>query len=154
MRWAFVGLVLAASLAGAALAQDEQLTTDRFQWERAPNIREAFVRYVPPRAINDQVSGAALVCCTVNRRRQLDCEIAAESQPDYGFGNATVRFMRLYTMSEASYAEWQADPKPIARAMRWYVGDPTPETFARLAAIGETWRGLCSALDEAEAETE
>lgn len=152
MRWVIVGAVLAASLTGAALAQNDPLTTDRFQWEREPNVREAFVRYVPPRAIDDQISGAASVCCTVNNRRRLECEIAAESQPDYGFGNATVRFMRLYTMSQASYAEWQADPKPIARTMRWFVGDPTPETFARLAALGEEWRGLCSAPSETEQE--
>ena len=144
MRWVLVGLVLAASLATAALAQSTHIGTDRFQWEREPNVREAFVRYVPDRAMNEQVSGSALVCCTVNRRRRLDCEIVRESQPDYGFGDATERFMRLYTMSEASYAEWQANPQRIARTMRWYVGDPTPETHARLAALGEEWRGLCS----------
>ncbi len=144
MRWVLVGLVLTASLAGAALAQNDQLTTDRIQWERVPN-HEAFVRYVPHRAVNDQVSGAAHVCCTVNRRRHLDCQFAAESQPEYGFGDATVRFMRHFRMTESSYAEWQVNPERIARTMRWYVGEPTAETHARLAEFGQEVRGLCSA---------
>ena len=147
MRLIVAAALIVSCLAGVALAQQsEAFDTSNIQWEQAPELREVFVRYIPDRAMREEVSGAALVCCTFDRRRRLNCEVARETQEGYGFGQATIRIMRLYRVSETSYAEWQAASQPrISRTMRWYVGEPTPELHARLAEFGESVRGVCTA---------
>lgn len=159
MRLLVVAGIFAFCVIGAAVAQEGAAgpqtesaqesgvyNTSNVQWEREPDLREAIVRYRPRRAADENVSGAALVCCTVDNRRRLDCETMLETTEGYGFGNASARVVRLYQMTEASYAEWQLDPRPIARTLRWYIGDPPYSIDAQqLASFVQQARGLCSA---------
>lgn len=146
MRVVAVVMLIVACVAGAAVAQVSGVyDTSNVQWEREVDIRAGFLRYMPERAANEQLSGAASVCCTVDRSRRLDCVTARETQEGYGFGQSTVRFMRLYQMTDASYAAWQADPRPIARTMNWHFGNPDPQRDARFAQFRSESAGLCAA---------
>lgn len=144
MRLIAVAALIAACLAGAAIAQESGIyDSSRVQWEREPDIRAAFRRYMPDRAAQQEVSGAAHVCCTVDRHRRLACVTARETLEGYGFGESTARVMRLYQMTEASYAEWQANPLPIARSMSWHFGAPNAQHDAQFAQFREESRGAC-----------
>lgn len=48
----------------------------------------------PPKALQDQVSGAATLRCAFDKGAPTACRIVAESPPGYGFGMAALRATR------------------------------------------------------------
>jgi hypothetical protein len=95
------------------------------------------------------LSGAAVVCCTVNARRGLDCETAFEWPVGYGFGDATIAVMEEHRLTQASYDQLMASPDrdlPLRRMMRWVLPDRvTPETTAAIDRISAASQNMCGA---------
>lgn len=142
MRRIAVALCVAACIATAALAQDASPPAMRYTWDQMPDAR-AFARAYPDRAVQESVQGAAVLCCTVNEDRRLDCTAPLEWPAGYGFGNATLIIARDFRLSEESYAEVRNDPNHIVRrTIRWEIagasGQP-PESFREAA------RTICDA---------
>jgi protein TonB len=64
------------------------------RWSRFPTA-EALTNYYPPRALNDEVEGAATVECTVlDANGRVRCTALSEIPGNYGFGKATVSMVQ------------------------------------------------------------
>lgn len=119
--------VIAIALAGglvatAALAQQ---ALPALTWDRTPGV-EVFARNFPERAMHENQIGAAVLCCTVNADRTLNCRAPLEWPEGYGFGAATVAVSREFQLSEASYATVRDDPNYVVRrTVRWMIPDST-----------------------------
>lgn len=124
---AVVGSIVATA---AALAQDAPPPM-RYTWDQQPDAM-AFARAYPMRAQQEEMNGAAVLCCSVNEDRTLNCTAPLEWPADYGFGEASLTIARYFRMSEASYAEISGDPNhTVRRTIRWVLPDrmsePPPE---------------------------
>jgi protein TonB len=63
------------------------------RWVREPNARD-FARYYPHRALDRGRSGRVVLDCVVTGGGRLDCSVAEESPPGWGFGEAAVSISR------------------------------------------------------------
>lgn len=137
MRWALVGLVMAASLAAAALAQETQPALT-YTWEARPD-GYTFARLYPQRAMDAEIQGVAVICCTVREDRSLNCSSALEWPSGYGFGEASVAAAREFRLSQSSYAEIRSDPNHIIkRTVRWVLPPNMVEPPAEFRERTET----------------
>jgi hypothetical protein len=140
MRLITAGLV-ALCIATAALAQ-EAPPAMTYNWDARPDAM-AFARAYPERAVQGNVEGAAVMCCTVNEDRRLNCRVPLEWPAGYGFGAATLSIARDFRLSENTYAQIRNDPDHmIRRTIRWQISgspDTPPASFtdaARTACDG------------------
>jgi hypothetical protein len=147
MRVILMAAIFGVCVAGAALAQTAVLDMSGLEWDDRPE--DAFSRRYPPAAQEREIPGAAVVCCTVNAQRRLDCETAFEWPAGFGFGQATIAVMREYRLSQTSYEQLMASPDrnlPIRRTMRWLLPDRlTPETTAAFDRISVAAQNMCAA---------
>ncbi len=63
------------------------------RWIRQPNARD-FARYYPERALDQGRSGRVVLDCVVAGSGRLDCSVAEENPPGWGFGDAAVNIAR------------------------------------------------------------
>lgn len=147
MRGLVIAAVIVASVAGAALAQTRVLDAAQLEWQDRPGA--GFARRYPDGAASRGISGAAVVCCTFNAERRLDCRTAFEWPVGYGFGEATIDVMRDYRLTQASYDRLMSGPDrdlPMRRTMRWVLPDEvTPETTAAIERISAASENMCGA---------
>lgn len=62
-------------------------------WIRPPNARD-FARFYPHRALDQGRSGRVVLDCVAQPNGMLDCSVASENPPGYGFGQAAVGISR------------------------------------------------------------
>lgn len=147
MRLVLIAVLVMVSIAGASLAQEPPAPTFVYRWERQPDAHDFARRY--PNSAHD-VSGAAVMCCSMRADRTLDCTVPFEWPQGSGFAAATLSLSREFRLSEESYAEVQGTERArIRRMIRWIIAPGSPELDAAFARISARTQAIC---DEAEAE--
>jgi hypothetical protein len=147
-RVGLLGLLVASSIAFAALAQEESQTSAPVErvlirFDEQPSARD-FGRHYPSSARFRGIQGAALMCCSVRDDRRLDCTIPLAWPAGYGFDTATLAVAAKFRVSEESYAALQNAPiQPVRRWILWPLGEITPEFSAAVDQVQEAGRNLC-----------
>ena len=67
-------------------------------WDSIPD-GEDFMRAFPSRALEQEVSGRAVLICEIRADRRLDCTVLGEGPEGYGFGNAALRLYSRFRLS-------------------------------------------------------
>ena len=148
MRYHFIAAAIVTCLAGASFAQETQAPIFVYRWDRQPDARDFARRY--PNSAHD-VSGAAVMCCSVNEDRTLNCTVPFEWPRGSGFADATLSLSREFRLSEQSYAEVRGTERAqIRRVIRWVMAPGSPELDAAFARISAQTQAIC---DEAAAPT-
>jgi hypothetical protein len=126
--------VVALCIAGAALAQEAPMMfIPEFEAEPAP---ADLVRHYPPRALQQNTSGIAILCCTPRADRSVSCEVSSEWPEGQGFGAASAAASVGYRLSELSHADLAARPETRVRiSMLWAGPVILPATIDRLRSI-------------------
>lgn len=143
---ATIGLI-GLCIASAALAQTEppappQAATFPFQF--VPPRPNRLPRSYPPNALDWGISGVAHFCCTVRDDRTLDCRPELEWPADARFGEYGQRYTGWYSLTEVSYADWQAAGRPIFQLpMQWRSGTPPRGFDEQAAQISALSTNLC-----------
>ena len=146
MRIIIAAAIVASCLAGAALAQNNATDPLTFEYDRRPGAE--FARRYPQAGVDNEVPGAAVLCCSINEQRRFDCETAFEWPQGLGFGEASVSVMEEHRLTQESYDRFMAGPHaalPFRRMMRWVLpGSMTPETTAAMNRINEETQNICA----------
>ncbi|MBC7769150.1 MAG: hypothetical protein H7124_10220 [Phycisphaerales bacterium] len=115
----FATVIVILCVAGAALARDESPLVFVPTWDVEPRPAEIVAHY-PPRALAQNVSGIAVMCCTPRADRSIDCATSSEWPSGFEFGAASVRASLGYRLSEASYGDLHARAdRPVRLSMLW-----------------------------------
>lgn len=129
-------------LASAALAQDAPLVFIP-TFDAEPSSADLIRRY-PPRALERNVSGIAVLCCTPNPDRTVACAVSSDFPAAHGFGEASVQASRAYRLTPESYDDLAARPGTLVRiSMLWAGPVTTPETIADLQRRDRETREAC-----------
>lgn len=101
------------------------------RWVRRPRD---LARYYPPQAIEMNIQGEVILDCAVEVTGTLRCQVASETPPRWGFGQAAVRMARDHRMAPAMRVggRWRAI---IACACRSNSISPGTAIFPILASI-------------------
>lgn len=119
-------------LAGAALAQHDAPIAFIPRFDAEPSAAELVRRY-PPRALQQKVSGIAVLCCTPNEDRSVACAVSSEWPEGNGFGAASVQASQSYRLAADSHADLAARPGTQVRiSMLWAGPVISPETVQSL----------------------
>lgn len=130
---------------GVSVVWAEPIAREQVRWVRQPDAR-AFARLYPDRAQNGDISGTAVLCCTVNDDGSLNCIAPFEWPQDYGFGAATVEISREFAVAPETVAAARATPNGyLRRQIRWQMGQPSPEVAAAFTRISEATQNICEA---------
>lgn len=149
MRFVLLAAVVLVSVVGASFAQESQAPTFVYRWDRQPDARDFARRY--PNSAHD-MSGAAIMCCTVKDDRTLDCTVPFEWPRGSGFADATLAISREFRLSEESYAEVQGTERArIRRVIRWVMAPGSPELDAAFARISSQTQAICEQAEAAPA---
>jgi TonB family protein len=73
-------------------------TIERPQWIERPT-GDDFMRYYPEAALNQSVTGRAVLECTAGGDGRVNCGVVEETPTGWGFGDAAVRISRAFRMS-------------------------------------------------------
>jgi hypothetical protein len=137
--------LVATCILGAALAQEApRAFTPR--WEAEPRPAD-YVRLYPQRALVQNVSGVAVLCCTPRADRSLDCHIGHEWPDAHGFGAASLDASRSFRLAQASYDDYQArSDTQIRLSMMWAAAIVSDVTRNRLVQIDRETGFVCENL--------
>jgi hypothetical protein len=116
------GIAVILCAAGAALAQDQSgpmAFTPSF--DAQPSAAE-MIRLYPSRALQQNISGIAVMCCSPNPDRSVACAISSEFPAGQGFGEAAVQASHLYRLSPQSHADLLARPGTAVRISMLWTG--------------------------------
>lgn len=92
------------------------------QWLTVPDA-STLARLYPPKAIRRNVSGSALVECRVQLDQTLtDCKVLEETPPGYGFGQATIQFLRKARIRPRMVDGVPCDNGLTCYPMEWRLG--------------------------------
>ncbi|HVK80464.1 MAG TPA: hypothetical protein VM915_07610 [Verrucomicrobiae bacterium] len=141
MRKLVVAAIGLALVAGVALAQERPAAPAASQWDATPD-GDDFARNYPDAALQRNVQGAVLLCCTANRDRTLSCNVEREWPDAEGFGVASLSVAREFVMSETSYNQMQAAGLiTVRRTLVWVLpGSASPESDSALRGARERLR--------------
>lgn len=107
---------------GAALAQDQsQPMAFTPSFDVQPSSAEIISRY-PPRALQQNISGIAVLCCSPNPDRSVACAINSEYPTGQGFGEAALQSSHSYRLSQQSHADLVARPGTAVRISMLWTG--------------------------------
>jgi hypothetical protein len=145
MRMLAAVAVIAACIAGAALAQEAPLVFVP-RWEAEPQPAD-YVRLYPRRALNQNVSGVAILCCTPRADRGMDCRVGREWPADQGFGAASLEAAQSFRLTQTSYDDFQThSDTQIRLSMMWAAAIVSDETRDRLISIDRETGFICEDL--------
>src|SRR5262249_44150146 len=85
-----------------------------------------YVRYFPPRALEQHVSGVSYLCCTARPDRALACRVALEQPSGYGFAEATMNAARGFRLSDEKFNQVQASPTHVLPVAIEWDSPPAP----------------------------
>jgi hypothetical protein len=133
---ALVGLCLA----GAAAAQNADAPMVFIPtWDAEPGPVE-LVRHYPAEALQQNVSGIAILCCMPREDGSVDCAVSSEWPTEQGFGHASVEASVGYRLSQQSRTDLAHRPgTPLRISMLWaapIIMQPTIDNLRRID--GET----------------
>lgn len=139
--------VFAILAAGACLvvtlASAEPIALDEVRWVRQPDAM-AFARLYPDRAQDNNVSGTAVLCCTVRDDGSLNCTAPFEWPQEYGFGDASVAISREFRVAPETVEAARATPNAyLRRQIRWQLGPPPSQLAAAFTRISEETQSIC-----------
>jgi hypothetical protein len=138
-------ILLAAACVAASMAWAEPIAREQVRWVRQPDAR-AFARLYPDRAVNNEISGTAVLCCTVNDDGSLNCTAPFEWPQGYGFGEATVAISHEFSVAPETVEAARATPNAyLRRQIRWQMGSPPTEIAAAFTRIAEATQNICEA---------
>jgi hypothetical protein len=147
MRWLAAACLIAACITGAALAQNDAaplVFTPR--WEAEPSPAD-YVRLYPRAALNQNISGVAVLCCTPRADRSLDCRVGHEWPAAQGFGAASLEAAQRFRLTQTAYEDYQAhSDTQIRLGMMWAAAVVSQETRDRLASIDRETGFICADL--------
>lgn len=107
---------------GIALAQDASGPMAFVPtWDAQPSPAD-IIRGYPPHALQQNVSGIAVMCCTPNDDRSVACAVSSEFPAGQGFGDASVRASHSYRLTQASYADLVSRPGTAVRLSMIWTG--------------------------------
>lgn len=137
-------ILVAASLAGAALAQQGGAPAAFTpEYETLPTTDQRMSN-LPRRLLRQNLSGVAVLCCDVRDDRRLDCAVSTEWPEASGFGHAALRVARYYRLTPQSQAEFMARPGAKVRLVQsWRGVDPDSAALAEIARIGRETAFAC-----------
>jgi len=145
MRALAAALIIAACIAGAALAQEAPLVFAP-HWEAEPQPAD-YVRLYPRQALNQNVSGVAVLCCTPRADRGMDCRVAREWPADQGFGAASLNAAQRFRLTQTSYDDFQShSDTQIRLSMMWAAAIVSDEARNRLVNIDRETGFICEDL--------
>lgn len=143
MRLIVIASVIATSIIGAAIAQPRAFTP---RWDAEPSAAD-YVRLYPQRALAQNVSGVAVLCCTPRADRGLDCRVGHEWPDAQGFGAASVQASQSFRLTQAAYDDFQArSDTQIRLSMLWAAAVVSQDTRDRLASIDRETGFICEDL--------
>lgn len=146
MRWLAAALMVSACLYGAALAQSDAPLVFTPRWEAEPSGAE-YARLYPRAALNQNVSGVAVLCCTPRADRGLDCRVGHEWPEASGFGAASLEAAQRFRLTQTAYDDFQAHSDTQIRiGLMWAAAVVSEETRNRLAAIDRETGFICEDL--------
>jgi len=101
-----LGLLGAVALSGAAIAQEPSNQSPRLvepsDWIRRPTGQD-IARFFPPEAARKNISGEAVIACTVTSEGLLaDCEVVEETPAGLGFGEAALKVSHIFKLRPVS----------------------------------------------------
>lgn len=142
MRSVVTALIVIACIGGAALAQEAVPFVP--QYEERPTGAD-FALHYPEDAGLRRISGFAVLCCSANADRRLECEARVEYPAGRRFGLASERISSKFRLTEASYAEYLQAPQLIRVPLQFRM-DATPGEVERLLERQrEVPRDICTA---------
>jgi hypothetical protein len=130
---------------GAAAENESAFQETRFapEWERRPTGRD-FARNYPPGALDREIAGFALLCCTPRADRTLDCRAGLSWPREYAFDTASLAVARSFRMTQASYDAFQATPGAWMQIpIRWRHVSTGADYDALVERVSESARSLC-----------
>jgi hypothetical protein len=111
-----------------ALAQDAPMMFVP-SWEVQPSAAEIIRRY-PAHALQQNISGVAILCCTANPDRSVGCVVSSEYPAGEGFGNASVMASHAYRLTQQSHDDLVGRPGTQVRlSMIWTGAVIAPATL-------------------------
>src|SRR5262249_4385548 len=84
----------------------------------------------PPRALEQNVSGMAYLCCTTDSGHDLSCHVALEQPRNYGFGDSALRTSRDFRIADDKLNQAQASPTHVLPVAIEYDALPLRAAFA------------------------
>jgi TonB family protein len=92
------------------------------RWLSVPSPGTMALLY-PTKAVRDHVAGFALVECKIQLDHTLtNCTVLEETPPRYGFGEATVRFLRKARMAPRTVDGVPCAGSTVRYPMQWRLG--------------------------------
>jgi len=133
-------ILAAACIAGAAFAQQGGAPMVFVPEFAAQPSQADYISNYPPRALRENVSGIAVLCCDPREDRGLDCAVSSEWPEARGFGEASLRATQAYRLTPPSHADLVARPGVKVRlSVRWVGPVPDEAAIATLRRLdGET----------------
>ena len=146
MRWLAAVLGVSSCRSGAALAQNDAPLVFVPRWEAQPSGAD-YVRLYPSAALNQNVSGVAVLCCTPRADRGLDCRVGHEWPAAQGFGAASLQAAQHFRLTQTSYEDFQTHSDTEMRlGMMWAAAVVSQQTRDRLASIDRETGFICANL--------
>lgn len=91
------------------------------EWEAQPTPADIIRRY-PPHALQQNLSGIAVLCCTANPDRSVACAVNSEYPTGQGFGGASVQASQSYRLTQQSHDDLVARPGAQVRLSMIWTG--------------------------------
>jgi hypothetical protein len=146
LRHAALVAVLAITLLGAAVAQEDPLAGDAGSIAFDPEFEpwQPTGRTFPERAMDRSASGVVHLCCRAREDRTLDCSVGYETTERFRFGPASLDLLRNFRLTPASYAELQARQTQTMRIpIRWQTTPIPPNMDEVVQRIESATENLC-----------
>lgn len=143
MRTIVAAALVAASIAGAAFAQNQAPLAFVPTWAAEPSSAD-YIRHYPPQALHRNVSGIAVLCCTPQADHSLDRAVSSEFPAGQGFGQASARVSRSYRLSQQSYDDVHTrGDTPVRISVLWGAPIPAPGAIDELSRIDRETAHAC-----------
>jgi hypothetical protein len=112
-------LLLASAIARAQDDGSPMMFTPA--WETQPSAAE-IIRHFPSHALQQNISGIAILCCDANADRSVACRVSSEFPAGQGFGDASVQASHGYRLTQQSHDDLVGRPGTQVRLSMIWTG--------------------------------